>query len=331
MEDYFLKGTLAHRCIEEQLKGAPREAVVEAILPVWVAESCLLPIARDEAEEERRLGIDMDLLLKYATRYGALLHRCTSIYKGDSPIRNNDGSLPKDPVNYPPRALSDAYKAFGLGDMKMLLDNSAALLNNEFRRISLANTTAQGIACFYNFELPDWVDEVTGIEYTSEEKLPWDDGSKEWAWFIDLKYITNEGAKVISDHKTSSSKPEGLDVAFHPQLNLYAYLEYEDSGEWPDYLAINHLPSGEYVIAKTDPAVVQANIEHFKTVQTAINQSTESDVFTKHQPTDFNSPCIKRDWKTKQVKQVCPYIQLCHPRYVDYVKTEIADYLNLDG
>jgi hypothetical protein len=330
LEDYFLKGTLAHRCIEEFLKGAQRQTIVETVVPLWIKENCLLPVARDFDELERRIGIDTNSVIRYVTLYAKLLHRCSAIYKEADAIRNRDGSIPKDPVNYPPNELSSAYKAYGLGDLKMLIDNSAALLSNQFRRISLADTAAQGIMCFYNFELPDWVKDVTGIEYTSDEKIPWDDGKREWAWFVDLKYTTTEGAKVISDHKTSSSKPEGLDVAFHPQLNLYAYLEYEATGEWPDYLAINHLPSGDMVIAKTDPAVVQANVEHFQTVQQAINQSTDTDSFTKHQPTDFNSPCIKKDWKTKAVKQVCPYITLCHPRYVDYIKTEVADYLCLD-
>lgn len=329
LENYFLKGTLAHRCIEEYLKGAEKENAIEVVLPQWLEENCLIPVGRDYDEICRATGIDARTVCHYAKTYGVLLHKCSSVYRKNDAIRNRDGSVPKDPLEYPPTQLKNDYKNKGLDEVKLSIDNSAAMLNPEFRRFSLADTAASAIACVYNFSLPDWVDEVTGIEYTSEEKIAWDDGNKEWAWFIDLMYKTSEGGTVISDHKTGKEKPEGLDVAFHPQLNLYAYLVYETTGKFPEYLAINHLPTGEFVIAKTDPAIVKANYEKYSEVQKAVNLSAKYNNYLKHSPTDYNSPCIKRDWKTKSIKSVCPYLELCHPRYVEYTRTELKDILHL--
>lgn len=331
LEDFFLKGNLAHSCIEEYLlKGAEKDDIIDIVLPTWLREKCLLPVARDYDESMSLSGIDAGDVINYAKRYGQLLHRCTAKYQEEDRIRNKDGTIPKDPVKYPPLPMQQAYNQQGLPDLKMSIDNMAAMLNNEFRRIGLANMAAEAVACFYNFDLPDWVEEITGIEYTSEEKIPWDDGTKEWMWFVDLKYKTTDGAKIISDHKTSSSKPTDLEVAFHPQLNLYAYLELQETGSLPDYISINHLPTGDFINAEVDPTVVMENIKHLEEVQKAINISTENNSFPGHTPTEFNSPCIKRDWKTQEVTRVCPYITLCHPRYVEYVKHEIADYLNLE-
>lgn len=331
LEEPFIKGNLAHSCIEEfLLHGANKEDVIETVIPIWIQEKCLLPVARSDDELKRLEGVDADEVIRYAKSYGKLLHRCIASYVAEDRIRNNDGGIPADPFKYPPNGLKQLYKQQGLGELKMSIDNLAAMLSTQFRRLSLADIAAIGVACFYNFHLPEWIEEVTGIEYTSDDKIPWDDGSKEWAWFVDMKYKTTDGSLVISDHKTSKEKPSGVDVAFHPQLNLYAYLNYEETGKFPEYLAINHLPSGEMIVAETDVTIVHSTVKHLKEIQGCINACTESNCFPGRTPQDFNSPCISRDWKTKAVTKVCPYLPLCHTRYADYIKPEIVDYLNLD-
>lgn len=332
LEDYFLKGDLAHRCLEEYLlHDGNKDDILELMLPQWLVDRCFLGgnIALD-SNPDNLITVDLKSLSHYAREFGALIHRCSSAYTGDDAIRNNDRSVPKDPVGYPPKQLKYEYNAKGLPDIKMMLDNTAAVINPEFKRFSLANITAEAVACFYNFQTPKWVKEINGVEYTSEKKIPWDNNTKEWAWFVDLSYTTDEDAFVISDHKTSKTKPTGLDVAFHPQLNLYAYLAHEDLDKMPKYLSINHLPSGEFIIAEVDLAIVYSNFKHFQEIQRLINLATDADCFPGKMPTDYNSPCIRRDWKTNAVNSVCPYINLCHPRYVDYIKDEVKDMLRLE-
>jgi hypothetical protein len=335
LEDYFLKGTLAHNCIEEYLKsGGAKDDILEMLIPEWLIESCKFATESthmDTSSLDTLHLIDVDSLTRYAKIYGYLLHRCTATYKGSDAIRNGDGTVPKKPVEYPPKQMTAELERHGLYDIKMAVDNSAALINPEFRRISLCNTAAQAAACFYNFYIPDWVEEITGIEYTSEKKIPWDDGNKEWAWFVDFSYKTKEGHTVISDHKTGKDLPSGLDVAFHGQLNMYAYLWTEDTGKPPDYIAINHLPTGEIVVAKVDLKVVYDTFKHFQDVQKSINMAYETNCWPTKGPTDYGTPCVKRDWKSKQVTSVCPYLNECHPRYVDYVRDEVKHMLKLEG
>lgn len=332
LEDYFLKGDLAHRCLEEYLNnGGNKDDIVDLILPLWLIDRCMLEgnVTLD-GKPDNLLTVDVKSLSYYARTFGALLHRCSINYVGDDAIRNNDRSVPKDPVGYPPKQLKYEYNSKGLPDIKLMLDNTAAVINPEFKRFSLANIAAEAVACFYNFQTPQWVKKIEGVEYTSEKKIPWDNNTKEWAWFVDLSYTTDEDAFVISDHKTSKTKPSGLDVAFHPQLNLYAYLFHEDQEKMPQYISINHLPSGEFIIAEVDLAIVYSNFKHFQEIQKLINLATEADCFPGRMPTDYNSPCIRRDWKTQAVSSVCPYLKLCHPRYVDYIKEEVKDLLRLD-
>lgn len=332
LEDYFLKGDLAHRCLEEYLNnGGNKDDIFELILPLWLDDRCYLGNNMTaDGEPDNLITIDLKSLSYYARNYAALLHKCSINYVGDDAIRNNDKTVPKDPVNYPPKQLKYEYNAKGLADIKMMIDNSAAVINPEFKRFSLANITAEAVACFYNFQTPQWVKNIEGVEYTSLKKIPWDNNTKEWSWFVDLSYTTDEDAFVISDHKTSKSKPTGLDVAFHPQLNLYAYLYHEDKDKMPQYISINHLPSGEFIIAEVDLAIVYSNFKHFQEVQRLINVATEASCFPGKMPTDYNSPCIRRDWKSNAVTSVCPYLKLCHPRYVDYVKDEVKDLLHLE-
>jgi hypothetical protein len=333
LEDYFLKGTLAHNCVEEFLKtGGAKDDILEMLIPEWLVESCGFStesIHMNTKDLDGLQFIDVDSLTKYAKVYGYLLHRASSVYKGTDAIRNADGSVPKDPAKFPPKRMSAEIERHGLYEIKMALDNLASLINPEFRRISLCNTAGLAAACFYNFYIPDWVEEITGIEYTSEKKISWDT-DKEWAWFVDFSYKTKDGHTVISDHKTGKDTPSGLDVAFHSQLNMYAYLWTEDTGKPPDYIAINHLPSGEVVVAAVDLKVVYDTFTHFQDIQKAINLAHENNCWPTKMPTEYGTPCIKRDWKSKQVTSVCPYLQLCHPRYVDYVKDEVKHMLKLE-
>jgi hypothetical protein len=332
LEDYFLKGDLAHRCLEEYLKnGGNKDDILEALIPEWLVDRCMLEESvKLEKVKGREVVIDIKALTYYAREFGDLLHRCSINYTAENAIRNNDRTVPKDPVEYPPKQLRYEYNAKGLADIKLSIDNAAAMINPEFRRFSLANITAEAAGCFYNFVTPDWIKKVEGVEYTSEKKIPWDNNSKEWSWFVDFSYKTDEDALVISDHKTSKSKPTGLEVAFHPQLNLYAYLIHEDQDVMPQYISINHLPSGEFIIAEVDLAIVYSNFKHFQEVQRLINIATKEDCFPGRMPTDYNSPCIRRDWKSKTVTSVCPYLKHCHPRYVDYIKDEVKDLLKLE-
>jgi hypothetical protein len=324
IEDYFLKGTLAHRGIEEFLLGAEKEIAIEAVLPEWLVDNCHLPIVEKGDDE---LGIEVDTLLEYCYPVAELLIRCMSSYKDSDAIRNNDGSVPNNPLLFPPSSFKSEYNKLGLQRLRSELDLKAVQCSLPFRRFSLANTAAQAIAYIKAFRLPGWVDEVIGVEFDlTKVPIRWDENTT-WNGAIDLVVKNKKGETVIIDHKSEKSKATPIQVAFHPQLNVYARIYYEITGVMPDYLGINHLPSGEMILAKTDPSIVLANYNYWETIREKIAFDRKHDNFAKQLPTKYNSPCIRRDWKSNVITQVCPYLTTCWPDYSRYINRELEPFL----
>lgn len=321
LEDYFLKGTLAHRILEEFLLGASKEDATDLVFPEWLVENCLIPIGDD--------GVDLEMLKEYADKTSDLLVRCNANYKGTDVIRTNAGQVPKDPLNYMPGEFQKEYFRLGLQGLRSELDTQALRASLPFRRFSLSNIAAEALSYVKCFRIPSYVAETIAVEYPIQEGkvVHWEDNTI-WNGAIDWVFKTVEGAVVIADHKSGKDKPSGLEVLFHPQLNIYAYLYLEKTGKLPDYIAINHLPTAELIIAEVDVDIVHDNYRQWTQVRDSINRDKVNGTFMRQLPTKYNSPCIKRDWKSGAVTRVCPYIYTCWPKYVGCISTELEPFLN---
>ena len=207
LEDYFLKGTLSHRILEEYLQGATIQDATNLILPDWVVNNCLIPLGtNDDTEDLYELadsdGLDFDLLERYVHPTAELLYRCSANYSGDEAIRKNDGSVPADPLAYPPSQFKREYERQHLHLLKAELDTQAAQASVAFRRFSLADTAAIALSYVVGFKVPEYVDHTVAVEFDlSKAKTVWD-VDEYWNGAIDWVFKMKNGATVICDHKS---------------------------------------------------------------------------------------------------------------------------------
>jgi hypothetical protein len=122
---------------------------------------------------------------------------------------------------------------------------------------------------------------------------------------------SKDGSTIILDHKTSKKKPSSIDVLHHPQLNLYGYCYHEIYGIWPEVIGIHHLVSGECVLAELDREICSSIVEYY----TDLQKKAMTPRYVRHMPTEYNSPCVKRDWRSETIEEICPYLDRCWPTY----------------
>ncbi|MGG6281746.1 PD-(D/E)XK nuclease family protein [Leptolyngbya sp. AN03gr2] len=322
IKDYFIKGDLAHFMLEEILTGAEWAEALTLVLPTWLENNCRVTIDPDADLMRKGQALHAESVGRYAEMVSEILLRCAPNYVGEDPIRNQDGSVPADPLGYPPKIVKQILNEYGLNEDRQLIDTTATRLNKEFTPYSLANIAAEAVFCARNYSPPDYFGHTVSIEYPiyPEDHLPvafQDD--KMWSGYIDWIFEMDDGSLVIADHKTSKKRPSGVEVLWHPQLNLYVGLYYELTGRAAEYIAINHLATNSLVLAKVDLAIVGEQMKIFHQLQDAINQSA----FVRQFPTGFNSPCLDRDYKTGNVKSLCPYLDRCWPFFLEDIQDEL--------
>ncbi len=311
----LLKGVYVHEVLAEVLNPetnliCPQE-VFSMLLPAWL--------------ESQSLEFDTNFLLNFVQQFGELIHRTLLSYRGPYPIRNKDGSPPRSLQTFPPTTWKNALKDSGLTDIRYQVDNMAASQNAEYVQVSLSYLLGEIWALVAHFSKPGWIKDVIGVEMpistdeTNEVILIESSSSEEddvlLRAYIDLVAVTEDGRRIIIDHKTSKKKPLPEEVLFHPQLNLYAWVRHETYGGWDDLLGIHHVPSGEYVLAQVDPEIVMETVRHFQILQ----KISEQDVAYRRHPMEYNTPCIQRDYATHQIKSVCPFLQHCWPLFFQTV------------
>jgi len=314
----LLLGTLAHGALEELLDPETQTAdPAEAFglyMPSWM-ESAGLPVEM------------MGELFLFAQDYARVLLRASPSYLGGDAIRNKDGSPPKDLENYPPGSWTTALRAQGLSSRKLDLDNTAGTESAVFRDCSVAHLVGLAYAMVLGLPRPDWMAKTLWVERGFS--VPTGDKLKDPVPFpgredlhlqayLDWVVETTDGRMAVIDHKTSKDCPSEADVAQHTQLNLYAWLLYTATGRYPELIGINHLRSQTLVMASTDPAVTRDVVAHLVDVQ----KSIETGVFPRRPPTSYNSPCLRRDYRTREVKELCPYLAHCWPEYTDSLRQE---------
>jgi len=305
VEEALVKGTLTHQLIQTILEGGDHREVFSLVLSKWLEKECRIPVVQTEEEMQSGLGVVAACVEEYATQTSQLLKRCHVSYQEADAIRNRDGSVPLDPLEYPPKEFSKLYNDLGLPELRQFIDNAAVRQNRSLVNFSVSNVAASAYTYAELFQYPEWFGQTLGVEIAFDHSG--------WRGAIDWVFETKEGKLVICDHKTSSKCPEGLDVLWHPQLNLYASVYYELTGKLASYLAINHLPSQRIVVAQLEVSRMLSILENFTRIRQDIRDRKNMDL--RRFPGEYQSPCITRNWKTGVITSVCPYLETCWPSF----------------
>lgn len=309
-KDYFILGRLTHKILEFRLhQELDTKDAFALAFPSWVEE---------EGFELEKTSYD--LLFEYGEMYGSLLHRASPAYLLEDKIRKKDGGLLSDPHNYPSRELRNEYLNEDLDVSKQDLDELFARKYTLYQTLSIADCVARSYCFSLNFKVPDWLLETVGIEVdiSQEEKLGSD--IRNFKGYIDLVCrIDMEGSPLaIFDFKTGKSLPTEEDVIWDAQLNLYTLFYYTKFNEFPSYIGIYHLPTGKAIPVEVSSRVVDQIIDHYGIVADNIMKGN----FSKRFPTEFNSPCANRDWKSKAINDICPFLSECWPDYYNEISDE---------
>lgn len=309
MEEHFIKGRLFHTIVEECItrKESPNK-VIETILPEWLEKDAKVDF----------FGEDFYNFLHYTKEMGKLLYRCSPVYAGDeSAIRNANGEVPRDPLNFPPNIFKSLASNLGLYVLKSRLDGAAQLQSTTYNRFSLANAAAAAFGYSLSFSLPEGVEPIA-VEYDFEK-----DGKEvllgdntQWIGKIDL-VASADGDLLINDHKTGSKKPEEVEVLWHPQLNMYVQQYYEQTGLWAKLISIYHAPTATWVASEVNVDVVLSIYDFYQRLQDEIlEKGSDAENFPKASPPSLDfCPCKRRDYKSGRISSACPYIRECWPGY----------------
>lgn len=313
IESCLIIGSWCHELIEHKIKANNQiklRDVVEDNITYWLN---IYGLSYKPEEIEKLIDVSFDL--------SELLYR-TSIQCKDvnTAIRNKDNSVMKDPINYPSSSFLRELKNCSTYKYKGELDLIASKQKEEFIDISVVWCLADAICMADNFIIPEWVYKTIGLElgFGVDENTRFnlgEDNNTSIVGFIDWVVELDDGSIMVIDHKTSkiTSKPSPLDVLYHPQLNLYAYIFEKLTGKTVNYIGINHLRSGEIIIAEVDLEVKESNYQHLL----ELYNHSQSGVYIRRRPTDYMSPCVKKDIKSGRVLNTCPYLHKCWPSYND--------------
>jgi hypothetical protein len=318
-ERHFLLGTLVHRTLE-LFVGEPDLYDKENAFYLSFQEFLLgeAGFELDQPEE----------FLEVARKYSELLTRASARDIGPNRIRNRDGSVPKNLSKYPPSSWTTAVSKSGIRGKLSQWDNLAALEGDEiFSRESFCLLIAEAMSLIESVSVPDLLERNLASELGVSLKTDDGDfhnpvffpGSKELLLkcYIDNVSMDAHGRVWIIDYKTSKQKPEPHDVMHMPQLLLYSYAYQQLENLWPSIVAIWHLPTAQIVAAPLDKDVLWQVLAEVQDTQ----QKIDSGIFPRCNPTDYGSPCVRRDYVTQEVFS-CPYLGRCWPRYAEALKVD---------
>lgn len=310
-KDYFLLGRLTHKILEFSL--SQDLSILDSFslaLPTWLDEEGFI-YTQDIYE----------LIFYYGESFGKLLHRASPKYLQDDKLRKKDGSLLADPLNYPSRELRKEYENEDLDVTKHDIDLFFSQKYTFYELLSVADSVALSLSYALNFEKPDWISQTLSLELdlSLEEKI----GTSFWHyigyadWVARISLPDTQGIAIL-DFKTSKSCPTPEDVIWDAQLNFYALFYYLKFDEFPKFIGLYHLPSGRIVPVEVEENILHQVINHYGNIADLIKQ----EIFPKRFPTEYGSPCCTRDWKTKAVKDVCPFLETCWKDYFEEISEE---------
>jgi hypothetical protein len=311
--DYFELGSLVHTVLEQHLDPNTNVSIQDALLlslPAWLSNNQLAFNPKD--------------IYNIGTLMGKLFYRASERCTGEKAIRNANGSVPNNVKSTPPKSWDYAMREAGMYEFKKQYDDLAAMQNPAFVNTSLTYFIGEVFFFTEYFKLPEWYGHTLNVEMPISTELdnlvlfP-EENDLYIRAFIDWVFKTTDSLVVIADHKTSKSKPSPNSVLHNPQLNLYAYVYNMLMGYYPDVIAIHHVRSGEFIMAEVDKVIV----EKILTVLRSTVSSLQTNQFITHHPDEFNTPCLRRDWKSKKVSEKCAYLETCWPTYVEGMDLEL--------
>jgi hypothetical protein len=300
-------GKWAHTLIETNLIGLkdnkPQEiqSIYQAVVPTWLKE-LNLDFSRGETED----------LIAVTTEIAELIYRASGACKVN-PIRNSNGQIPVDVEKYPPSTFTKELLKLSSFRKKTALDVLATRQNVQLTPLSLTWMLSKALS-WGDFTPPEKYSKTLQVEYAfgteDNNRVPLN-AETSFLGYIDWIIQTDEGLGVL-DHKTSTDIPKKHEVKHNPQLNLYAYVVWVLLGEFPKYIGINHLQSKKMILVETDKEIVTSTIKYFKSLYEGIQFETSM----KHHPSDFNTPCLSKDYRSGKITKTCPYLKDCWPKYL---------------
>ena len=316
LEEALLQGVLTHAGLEQILKHPQREreVILYEILPEWLRRDCRLDCTDEEVET----------IYSFALILARLFYRASARYRGEyeEPIRNKDGSIPKDLRNYPPASWVQVFKDNPeWAELRQNLDNWASSQQALFTRVSFSFLVGKCFDWILHFRYPEDFVETILVEYEfspperDEDLVPFGDGY--FNGKIDWAYKNDRGELVVCDHKTSSNPPLPEDVVHSPQLLMYCYALHCLFGGWPERICIHHVPTGQFLVHPVDVAMVYRVRDYLW----EIHQATQQQRFYRRLPTEYNSPCLRRDYRTQELVKTCPFLSYCWPEYAAKLAT----------
>ena len=312
-KDYFLLGSLTHKILEFRLtEDNSLEIAYQLAFDNWLQEQGFA------LEQELK-----DNLFNYGIEYGQILHKASPCYLESDKYRKKDGSLLSSPHFYPSQEMRKDYEREDLDILKSEIDVNIARKYRFYSYLSLADVVARSYAYASNFTYPDWAKETLGVEtdVSQTEKF----GNYEWRlkgfidWSVRIDYPELNDPIALLDFKTSQTIPKEEDVLWNPQLNLYAMMYFGLFGTKPQFIGIYHLPSGKEIMAEVSEEINNIVYSHYEGVADKIREANN---FVKRFPTEYQSPCVSKDFKSNTIKEICPYLKSCWESYYREIEEE---------
>jgi len=314
LEKALLVGSWTHTMIEDKLNNDSDLDLVEESFKVHIPEwldTCGIKLNLEQVEKLIELSIELS----------HLLYRASAFCNDGTKIRNSNGTVLKSPIDFPSSSLKNELVKLPCYRFKAQLDQVACQQNEVFLHISFTWLFAEALFNASVFSFPKWAEKTIHTEFefgTSEETIVPIGGvnsNTSLLGYIDWIVKMNDGRIAIIDHKTSSKCPTNEEVLFHPQLNLYAYAYKVLFGSLPSVIGINHIKTGNIILAEVKSSIVNETVEYYS----LLYNEAQKNVGVKKHPNDYQSPCVKRDYNSNKVISICPYLEKCWGMYKNII------------
>lgn len=305
LKQSLLQGSWVHTLLEQRLLDPSLDTyeLYTEYLDEWLVE---LELEFDAVQKQEIIYI--------TTALSDLLYRGSAHCTDNNKLRTSNGSYLKNPILYPSASFKKALRDVKNINYKSKYDNLAGQQRKDFYDVPFCWSLANSLFMANLFTIPKGSETLhTELPFGTQETnlVPLGTTGCNLKGYIDWIVRLSDNRIAIIDHKTSAEAPLQLDVLFHPQLNLYAHAYKVLYGEYPQLIGINHVRSKRIICAEVDPKIVEQTVQYY----IELYMETLSSDFVRYHPYDYNTPCFRRDYNTKKITSVCPYLGKCWPDY----------------